>query len=109
MSDRFLRSMLTVAIAATAVGAVISLSITETSAQAPAASATTPVSALKTSCAGRRTAPAAHATAAHGGTRLREAIAVATWPADSGIYLRTPSLSGALALNDELLVNTPFA
>src|SRR5712672_631951 len=47
MLDRFSGSTITVAIAATAVGAIIS-SITGTSAQAPAASVTTPVSALKT-------------------------------------------------------------
>src|SRR6266436_835667 len=49
MLDRFSGSTITVAIAATAIGAVISVSITRTSAQAPAASVTTPVSALKTS------------------------------------------------------------
>jgi hypothetical protein len=48
MLDRFSGSTITVAIVATAVGAVISVSITGTSAQAPAASVTTPASALKT-------------------------------------------------------------
>src|SRR5438876_9376997 len=46
MRDRFTGSMITVAIAAAAVSAVISVSITRTSAQAPAASVTAP--ALKT-------------------------------------------------------------
>jgi hypothetical protein len=49
MLDRFSGSTITVAIAATAVAAVTSLAITRTSAQAPAASVTTPVSTLKTS------------------------------------------------------------
>ncbi|HWN48904.1 MAG TPA: hypothetical protein VNO18_03590, partial [Xanthobacteraceae bacterium] len=49
MLDRFSGSTITVAIAAIAVGAVISVSITGTSAQVPAASVTTPVPALKTS------------------------------------------------------------
>src|ERR1700720_4829268 len=49
MLDRFSGSTITVTIAATAVGAVISVSITGTSAQVPAASVTTPVPALKTS------------------------------------------------------------
>ena len=48
MRDRFSGSMITVAIAAAAVGAVFSVSITGTSAQAPAVSATAPVPALKT-------------------------------------------------------------
>src|SRR5882672_4876088 len=48
MFDRFSGSTITVAIVATAVGAVISVSITGTSAQAPAASVTPPASALKT-------------------------------------------------------------
>ena len=48
MLDRFSGSTITVAIAATAVGAVISVSITGTSAQAPAASVTPPP-VLKTS------------------------------------------------------------
>ena len=46
MRDRFSRSATTVAIAAVAVGAVISVSITR--AQAPAASVTAPAAALKT-------------------------------------------------------------
>ena len=50
MRDRFLRATITGAIAAAAVGAVISVSITATSAQAPApAGAKAPVSMLKTS------------------------------------------------------------
>ena len=49
MRDRFSGSMITVAIAAAAVGAVISVSITRASAQAPAASAAAPATpALKT-------------------------------------------------------------
>jgi hypothetical protein len=50
MHDRYLRSTITVAIAAVAVSAVIPVSITRTSAQAPAASVTAPTSAaaLKT-------------------------------------------------------------
>src|ERR1700732_4976778 len=48
MRERFSGSMITVAIAGAAVGAVISVSITRTSAQAPAASATTPAQALTT-------------------------------------------------------------
>jgi len=49
MRDRFLSSTITVAIAAVAVGAVISVSITRMSAQAPAASVAAPSApALKT-------------------------------------------------------------
>jgi hypothetical protein len=48
MHERFLSSMITVAVAAAAVGAVITASITRTSAQAPAASATAPAQALAT-------------------------------------------------------------
>src|ERR1700720_4359016 len=50
MRERFSGSMITVAIAAAAVGAVISVSIDRTSAQAPAgyATAPAPASALKT-------------------------------------------------------------
>jgi hypothetical protein len=48
MRDRFSGSMMTVAVAAAAVSAVISLPSTRTSAQAPAASVTAPASALKT-------------------------------------------------------------
>jgi hypothetical protein len=48
MYERFLSSMITVAVAAAAVGAVITASITRTSAQAPAASATAPAQALAT-------------------------------------------------------------
>jgi len=48
MLDRFSGSMITVAIAAAAVSAVISMSITRTSAQAPAAFGTAPAPAVKT-------------------------------------------------------------
>jgi hypothetical protein len=48
MRERFSGSMMTVAIAGAAVGAVISVSMTRTSAQAPAASAIAPSEALKT-------------------------------------------------------------
>jgi hypothetical protein len=48
MRERFLSSMITVAVAAAAVGAVISASITRTSAQALAASVTAPAKALTT-------------------------------------------------------------
>jgi len=48
MRERFAGSMITVAIAGAAVSAVISVSITPTSAQAPAVSATAPAQALKT-------------------------------------------------------------
>src|SRR5271167_4249514 len=48
MLHRFLGSTITVAIVATAVGAVISVSITGTSAQAPVASGAAPAAALKT-------------------------------------------------------------
>src|SRR6516162_5433106 len=48
MLDRFTGSMITIAIGATAVGATVSVSITGTFAQAPAASVTAPVPALKT-------------------------------------------------------------
>jgi hypothetical protein len=48
MRERFSGSMITVAIAGVALSAVISVSITRTSAQAPAASAAAPAQALKT-------------------------------------------------------------
>src|SRR6516162_1854076 len=48
MLDRFTGSMITIAIGATAVGATVSVSITGTLAQAPAASVTAPVPVLKT-------------------------------------------------------------
>jgi hypothetical protein len=48
MHERFLSSMITVAVAAAGVGAVITASITRTSAQAPAASATAPAQSLAT-------------------------------------------------------------
>jgi hypothetical protein len=48
MLDRFTGSTITVAIAATAVGVTVSVSITGTLAQAPVASVTAPVPALKT-------------------------------------------------------------
>src|SRR5438132_5038715 len=48
MRERFLGSMITVAIAGAAVSVVISVSITRASAQAPVASATTPAPALTT-------------------------------------------------------------
>src|SRR5258707_6174566 len=48
MRDRFSGSMISVTIAVAATSAVISVSITRTSAQAPAASVTAPASALKT-------------------------------------------------------------
>src|SRR3981189_613393 len=48
MLDRFTGSTITVAIAATAVGVTVSVYITGTLAQAPAASVTAPVPALKT-------------------------------------------------------------
>src|SRR5450432_1248170 len=48
MLDRFRGSTITVAIAATAVGVTVSVSITGTLAQAPVASVTAPVPALKT-------------------------------------------------------------
>src|SRR5258706_3635818 len=48
MHDRYLRSTMTVVIAAAAGSAVISMSITRTSAQAPTASVAAPAPALKT-------------------------------------------------------------
>jgi len=48
MGERFLNSAMTVALAGAAVSTVISVSITRTSAQAPAASVTIPAPALKT-------------------------------------------------------------
>src|SRR6266849_6508032 len=48
MRDRFLSSTITVAIGASAVSAVIAVSVTRTTAQAPAASVAAPVPALKT-------------------------------------------------------------
>jgi len=54
MRDRFSRSMITLAIAATAAGAIISVSITRTSAQTQAASRTAPTPSAKPSA----TAPA---------------------------------------------------
>jgi hypothetical protein len=46
--DRYSRSTIAVAIATVAVGAVISVSVTRTSAQAPAGSVAAPAAALKT-------------------------------------------------------------